>query len=342
MTEGFFRALNMPANISDNWVELEVPTVHNVGSYRGSFCPTSKLVTLGGSNIIQHFSYDNDIVQNFTDVQARIGRYMNIRYNPSGNYLAAGIDGGIDGSLDIMSLQENVPVLQTSITTNICYDCAYSPDGLFLAVATNKSPFHSVYKVNPEDATQYTQITDSAGRTGTRGTSVAWNPIYTQGTGQDLFVTCIGSPFIRRLNVTETSITGGNNPPAPSGASVGLSCCISRDGKYLAVSFQPNEVGLCLYRIDGTQAPTLVCQIQNLQASSSMCFNRNGTRLYVTVNNSEYGMYVFNVGNDTLTPLEIPTFTNLKSTNGVDISQDGDYIVIGMSVSPYIKLFKKS
>ena len=341
MAEGFFRALNMPANISDNWVELEVPTISKSGSYRGSFCPTSKLFTLGGSSIIQHFSYNNDIVQNFPDVQARIGIYNNIKYAPNGQILA-GVINGADGGLETMMLEENIPVFKTNITTNTCYDCAYSPNGLFLAAASYRSPFHDVYKVNPEDATQYTRITNSAGITGTRGTSVAWNPIYTQGTEQDLFVTCIGSPFIRRLNVTETSITGGNNPPAPSRASVGLSCCVSRDGKYLAVSFQPNEVGLCLYRINGTQAPTLVCQIQNLQASNSMCFNRNGTRLYVTVNNSEYGMYVFNVGNDTLTPLEIPTFTNLKSTNGVDISQDGDYIVIGMSVSPYIKLFKKS
>lgn len=85
----------------------------------------------------------------------------------------------------------------------------------------------------------------------------------------------------------------------------------------------------------------VVSQIEGLQASGSMCFNEDGTRLYVTVDNTQYGMYVFEVGEDILTPLDIPIFTNLVSTCGVDVSQDGEYIVIGRSASPYIKLFRK-
>ena len=103
-------------------------------------------------------------------------------------------------------------------------DCAFSPDGLMLAVTnTNSTPYLTVY-----NATDWSKISITGGYPPSNANSCAFSP-----DGLMLAVGHNSSPFLTVYNTTDWSkkaITGGN--PASSATD----CAFSPDGLLLAVT----------------------------------------------------------------------------------------------------------
>ena len=116
----------------------------------------------------------------------------------------------------------NPAVLPTGYGNN----CPWSPNGEFLAVAHQVSPFITIYQ---RSGTTFTKLADPAVLPTGDGRAVSWSP-----NGEFLAVAHFVSPYITIYQRSGTTFTKLSNP-ATLPAGDGLGCAWSPNGEFLAV-----------------------------------------------------------------------------------------------------------
>src|SRR6478735_1283487 len=121
------------------------------------------------------------------------------------------------------------PVANPSVLpTDIYNDVSWSPDGRYLAIVGNVTPFVIVYSF---DGTTFTKLANPATLPTGGANGVAWSP-----DGKTLAVAHYTSPFMTLYLFNGTSLTKLSNPttlPVTDGQSVDW----APDGRYLAITF---------------------------------------------------------------------------------------------------------
>jgi 6-phosphogluconolactonase (cycloisomerase 2 family) len=157
------------------------------------------------------------------------------------------------------------------------YSTAFSPDGTYLAIAHNQTPFITIYKRSGDT---FTKLSNPATLPPTTGQGVAFSP-----DGTYLAVAHSGSPFItiyKRSGDTFTKLTN----PATLPTGTGRGTAFSTDGTYLAVAHNTSPF-ITIYERSGdtftklTDPATLPTFTGGFSAAYGTAFSSSGTYLAV-------------------------------------------------------------
>jgi 6-phosphogluconolactonase (cycloisomerase 2 family) len=200
-------------------------------------------------------------------------------------------------------------------------DCAFSPDGKYLAVAHISSPNITVYDVE-DDFANLPALSTLSGT----GQGCSFSP-----DGKYLAVTHNSSPYITVYDV-EDGFTKLSTLSTLSG--IGYSCSFSPDGKYLAVTHR-NSPYITVYDVEDGFAN--LPALSTLSGTGYSCsFSPDGKYLAVAHRNSPY-ITVYDV-EDGFTKLS--TLSALSDIGwGCAFSPDGKYLAVTHNSSPYITVY---
>ena len=127
-----------------------------------------------------------------------------------------------------------------ALPAGVGYGCTFSPDGNYLAVAHNSTPFITIYKRSGDT---FTKLGNPAALPAGQGNCCTFSP-----DGNYLAVAhATTSPFITIYKRSGDTFTKLDNPHVlPTGT--GYSCAFSPDGNYLAVGHQMSP-SITIYKI---------------------------------------------------------------------------------------------
>ncbi len=176
----------------------------------------------------------------------------------------------------------------SSLPTGPVYGTAWSPNGEFLAVAHNTSPYITIYQKTGDS---FTKVTNP----GTLPTGIAYNCAWSP-TGEFLSVVHDTSPYVTIYQRSGSTFTKLTNPGTlPTG--LGTGCAWSPNGEFLAVAHNTTPF-LTMYKRDGTTF-TKLTNPATLPTSSGQCvtFDKTGVRVIVGTSSTGLGpeiqMYSF-------------------------------------------------
>jgi WD40 repeat protein len=214
---------------------------------------------------------------------------------------------------------------------------SFSPDGVYLAVAHNNSPFITIYKRSGDTFTKLDNPATLPPNTG-RGVSFSPDGVY-------LAVAHFNSPFItiyKRSGDTFTKLANPSTLP-PQAAN---STAFSSDGTYLAVAHNTSAFitfSITIYKRDGDTFTKLdnPATLPTGQGNST-AFSPDGVYLAVAHSNSPF-ITIYKRSGDTFTKLDNPSILPPIMGLAIAFSPDGVYLAVGYSsISPYIIIYKRS
>jgi len=135
---------------------------------------------------------------------------------------------GVDGEYDKLASPMATP------PTGRIQGCSFTPDGSYLAVAHNTSPYISVYSISGDT---FTKVSNPSSLPTDNGQSAKWSP-----GGTYLAVMFSDSPFLYVYKRSGSSLTKLANPAGTTTKTDARDAAFSADGTFLAASFGSNEV----------------------------------------------------------------------------------------------------
>ncbi len=132
---------------------------------------------------------------------------------------------------DRVVMRPSIPSLKvedpSTLPASTAWGCAFSPDGKYLAVAHENSPYITIYKRSGDT---FTKVSDPSSLPTGTGYGCAFSP-----DGTYLAVAHYDSPYITIYKRSGDTFTKVSNPSSlPTGT--GWGCAFSPDGMYLAVA----------------------------------------------------------------------------------------------------------
>ena len=258
-------------------------------------------------------------------------------YEESGEDFEEGeLDGVVVGE-DGLELEEEEDAFAkfddpSSLPTDTGRGAAFSPDGTYLAVAHNASPYITIYKRNGDT---FTKLSDPSSLPTSNGYGAAFSP-----DGTYLAVAHANSPRItiyKRNGDTFTKLSDPSSLPT----SNGYGAAFSPDGTYLAVAHLTSPY-ITIYKRNGDTF-TKLSDPSSLPTSNGLgaAFSPDGTYLAVAHANSPY-ITIYKRNGDTFTKLSDPSSLPTGSGYGAAFSPDGTYLAVAHNASPYITIYKRN
>jgi WD40 repeat protein len=231
---------------------------------------------------------------------------------------------------NIDPIQQEVFDVLPPVTVN---GLSYSPDGTYLAVGHDGSPFITIYKRSGDT---FTKLTNPATLPANFANGVAFSP-----DGTYLAVAHSTSPFItiyKRSGDTFTKLTD----PATLPPSTGFGTAFSPDGTYLAVA-HGNSPFITIYKRDGDTFTKLANpDILPTEAGFSVSFGLDDTYLAVGHLNTPR-ITIYKRSGDTFTKLPDPDILPTGfSGRDVVFSTDGTYLAVVHNTTPFVTIYKRS
>lgn len=216
------------------------------------------------------------------------------------------------------------------LPTGVVNAAAFSPDGVYLAVAHATSPFVTIYKRN---GNALTKLANPSTLPAGRGRGIGFSP-----DGVYLAVAHDTTPFLtiyKRSGDTFTKLANPSTLPANSGTGISF----SPDGLYLAVSNATSSPFFAVYRRTGDAFakmadPSLLPTGENGRAVS---FSPDSRYLAVAVASaSSGGLWVYRCEDSSLT--RITSITAVLSD--VTFDKKGEHLYGAGSAAPYVRAFR--
>ena len=211
-----------------------------------------------------------------------------------------------------------------------------SPDGRYLALAINTSPYINLYK-RTLNAASLTKLANPASLPAGQANAVAWSP-----DSRFLFVGLNVSPYIATYRVDASDTFVKLSDPATLPGSVVKSISVSSNGTYLAVT-TTSAPYIILYKIDASGTLTKLAEPLNLPTGTATdsAWSPDSRYLAISHSVSPY-LTLYYRDKDGFTKLENPV--DLPPSNGIGVSwsPDGRYLSVTYSGSPYFMVYKRS
>ena len=209
---------------------------------------------------------------------------------------------------------------------------AFSPDGTYLAVAHNNTPFISIYKRSGDT---YTKLANPADLPPGSGIAAAFSP-----DGTYLAVCHFATPFVTIYKREGDVFTKLANPAdLPLGGGNGAA--FSLDGTYLAVASGASPY-VTIYKRAGDVFTKLANPAALPPASGrGAAFSPDGTYLAVAHDASPY-VTIYKRAGDVFTKLANPAALPTGAARDAAFSPDGTYLAVAHDTSPYVTVYKRS
>lgn len=210
----------------------------------------------------------------------------------------------------------------------------WSPDGKYVAIGHNTSPFITIYE---RDGDTFTKLANPSSLPPNRPDGLAFSSV----TGRFLALANISSPYIviyERNGNTFTKLDDPGTLPAGPTASVTW----SPNEKYLAITHQTSPF-VTIYERNGTTF-TKLADPSSLPANTGrgLAWSPDGELLVVSHNDSPY-VTIYEQDGATFTKLADPSSlpAGNGSNAGVDWTPQGDFLSIAHATSPFVTVYKR-
>lgn len=204
----------------------------------------------------------------------------------------------------------------------------WSPDGRFLAVAHNTTPFVTIYE---RSGTNFNKLANPGTLPAGNANCVAWSP-----NGDFLLVAHATTPFITIYQRQGLNFTKLSNP-ATLPANTGLSAAFSPNGEFLAVTCNDGAAGFNIYNIKGTTFTDITgsAGIASPDGYKGICAWAPDSKVLALTNATGTGN-VFNCYLRTGTTFAAMTIGTQPASlpTALVFSPDGSYLFGGFSTSP--------
>ncbi len=209
-------------------------------------------------------------------------------------------------------------------------DCAWSPDGKYLAVTHSITPFITIYDFTTGSLVK---IADPATLPASSGNGVCWSP-----DSRYLAVAHNTTPFITIYDFTTGAPVKITNPASlPGGNS--LEASWSPDGKYLAVATGVSSPFITIYDFT-TGAPVKIADPGTLPTGSGFAVDWSPDSRYLAVG---HGTTPFITIYDFITgvPVKITNPGSLPASTGLGVEFDptGRFLAVGHNTTPFITIY---
>ena len=244
---------------------------------------------------------------------------------------------GITGNLGIGAVGgfSDAPVKlanPATLPTGTGNGASFSPDGAYLAIVHNTSPYVTIYKRSGDT---FTKLSDPATLPTGTGNGASFSP-----DGTYLAIAHTTSPCVtiyKRSGDTFTKLAD----PATLPISAGYGASFSPDGTYLAIT-DMNSPFVIIYKRSGDTF-TKLSDPATLPTGTGegASFSPDGTYLAITQAGTPY-VTIYKRSGDTFTKLANPATLPTGIGFGASFSPDGTYLAIAHDTGPYITIYKRS
>ena len=209
---------------------------------------------------------------------------------------------------------------------------AFSPDGVYLAVAVNASPYVTIYKRSGD---AFVKLSNP----GTLPTGAA-RAVAFSSDGTYLSVAHFTSPFVtiyKRSGDTFTKLANPSLLPPDTGRGIAF----SPSGEYLVVGHSTTPFVTIYKRAGDTFRKLANPDTMPTGAGYGVSFSSDNSYLAVSHDTTPY-VTVYKRAGDTFMKLDNPS--DLPSSNGraATFSNSGLYLAVGHNSSPYVTMYKRS
>ena len=208
---------------------------------------------------------------------------------------------------------------------------SFSPDGNYLAVAHNTSPFVTIYK---REGDTFTKLANPDVLPTGNGWGTSFSP-----DGNYLSIAHQGSPFVTIYKRNGDSFTKLANPNVlPTGNGYGAS--FSPDGNYLAIAHSSSPF-VTIYKRNGDSF-TKLANPSRLPPNTGRgaSFSLDGNYLAIGHLFSPY-VTIYKRNGDSFTKLANPNGLPNDTGYGASFSSDGNYLAIAHAGPPYVTIYKR-
>jgi hypothetical protein len=206
----------------------------------------------------------------------------------------------------------------SSDVTGIVYDCSFSPNSEFLAVAHATSPYISIYQRN---ANKFVKLSNPATLPTNDAYGCSWSP-----NGEFLAVAHAVSPFVTIYQRSGTTFTKLANPATlPTG--VGTGCSWSSNGEILVVSHTTSPY-ITIYQRSGTTFTKLSDPATLPTGNGKTCtFSPNSEFLAVGHTTTPY-ITIYQRSGTTFTKLANPATLPTGDVEGCSWTPNGELLTL--------------
>ena len=209
---------------------------------------------------------------------------------------------------------------------------AFSPDGVYLAVAVNASPYVTIYKRSGD---AFVKLSNPGTLPTGAARAVAFSP-----DGTYLSVAHFTSPFVtiyKRSGDTFTKLANPSLLPPDTGRGIAF----SPSGEYLVVGHSTTPFVTIYKRAGDTFRKLANPDTMPTGAGYGVSFSSDNSYLAVSHDTTPY-VTVYKRAGDTFMKLDNPS--DLPSSNGraATFSNSGLYLAVGHNSSPYVTMYKRS
>ncbi len=250
----------------------------------------------------------------------------------SENDLMAVAHRGGSPYLEIYKIQDRefTKVFEDNEVTR-CVDVSFSPDGNYLAVASEGAPFLVIYKRNGDTFTKLPNpVTIPTGVS--NGVSFSPDGIY-------LAVAHREAPFLTIYKRNGDLFTKLPNPTSlPTG--IGASVSFSNSGEYLAVSHSANPY-ISIYKRNGdtfTKLPNPTALPTN--NGVKVVFSPDGIYLAVSYSSSPY-IIIYRRNGSTFTKVVDVTPIPTSIIRGIAFGKNSNNLTLGLNSSPFLPTYER-
>ncbi|WP_339283670.1 hypothetical protein [Paenibacillus sp. FSL R5-0486] len=209
---------------------------------------------------------------------------------------------------------------------------ASSPDGVYLAVVFDISPFVAIYK---NSGGSFTKLPDPASLPPDACYDVAFSP-----DGNYLAIATYSSPFIVIYKRSGDVFTKLANPSVlPAGRGYGVS--FSSDGTYLAVGHDTSPY-ITIYKRSGDTFTKLANpSVLPTGGGRKMSFGFNDSYLVIAHATTPF-ITIYKRSGDVFTKLSDPDVLPTAQGSDAKFSSDGTYLAVSFQLSPGLRIYKRS
>ena len=215
-----------------------------------------------------------------------------------------------------------------TLPTGSGQSAVFSPDGQYLTITHNVSPFMTIYDMTGGTPAK---LSNPAKLPTGQGMGAAFSP-----DGQYLAIAHVTSPFVTIYDMTDGAPTKIDDPATlPTGTGEGVA--FSPDGQYLAITHNVSPF-MTIYDMTGG-TPTKITNPATLPTGSGgIDFSPDGNYLAIAHSTSPF-VTIYDMTGGTPTKIDDPA--TLPTGQGTDavFSSDGQYLAIAHRFSPYVTIY---
>ena len=213
------------------------------------------------------------------------------------------------------------------------FGCAFSPDGVYLAVAHGNLPFITIYKRNGD---VFTKLSDPDDLPTSTCLGCAFSP-----DGNYLAIIFFSSPYItiyKRNGDVFTKLPDPDDLPPGSGQD----CTFSPDGNYLVIAHQGSPY-ITIYKRNGDVFTKLSDPDDvPIRPSTGCSFSPNGNYLAVVTTGYPKNLIIYRRAGDVFTKLSDPDVLIYSDCQDCAFSPDGYYLVVAHLGFPNMTIYKRA